>query len=311
MNKQQSKMLPILLLCLPIAQLKSFDWHDIMQSSTYTIPGAFVGGIATIIGLQWYRQQALLTKSSMQEKAVTPVGHLRMSGPIQAVDQHLQILHKFASDPSIRAILISIDSGGGNASTSSSLFQEINYCAQRKPVVVYIEGVCASGAYYAASAAHWIIAPNMANIGHIGVIKVVERHRNIKIQREGYSADAQIELLHVGKYKTLTYPTAPDLTPEERAHIKHDLETMYDLFCQNVAHARNLSLAARDIWANAQLFSAPKALELHLIDQIGSFSDALVTIEGLLRKRSGDEIGEIRFITETIENKSPDYFISD
>lgn len=216
------------------------------------------------------------------------IGILKLNDSIneKAVEQTIKKLHAFLYNPTIDAIIFVINSGGGDAGLAELLSREIALAASKKPLVTLITGLCCSGAYWAAVASPYIIAPGASVVGHIGSVIEVQRHFKPQVKNDSYSADAQYEYIHGGEYKIMLYPQAEPLTEKQRSFLQKQADEIYEMFYTLVAQKRNLSLDTRAQWANGQAFAGKQALALGLIDQIGGFSDALCFLTNVLEQNS-------------------------
>lgn len=210
-------------------------------------------------------------KERIEESSRPQIGFLVLKGEIVDSATYVKHLRLFERTPSIKGILIKCNCGGGAAPASQALYQELLLC--KKPIVFYVENLCASGAYYAALAAKKIIANPCSIVGSIGVVMSLAE---IKGLLDRY--DIHINLLHAGKYKTVGAFTQP-LTNEQQTILQSVIDDTYNQFVEAVADARNLDLETREKWAEGRIFTGKQALELGLIDELGSFSLALDSIK--------------------------------
>ncbi len=206
----------------------------------------------------------------------TKVGLLKVKGILYDSSHYNKYLNKFFKDPSIKAILLKMECPGSAAGTGQAIFNEIQMLKKEypKPVVVLVENVCASGGYYIACAADYIIAPSSALIGSIGVyfpyfFKLQEFIEQYKIHYPAIKA---------GKYKTMTDPFV-DLTLEDTELMQGLTNDSYQQFTQDVAKTRKLSLVAINEWADGKIFTGRQARKLGLIDEIGSAYNALKVLK--------------------------------
>jgi protease IV len=223
----------------------------------------------------------------------TKIGVLKIKGEIRDIEDILHKIYHFSKDNSIKAVLLAIDSGGGACGSSEMLFREIRALSKVKPVVTVINNLCCSGAYWVAIGSSWIIAPSGAEVGNIGVVEILTRYDDSEIKDDHARHKIHYEFLHAGKFKGLSHPHRGNLTEEEKNHINGELEKIRLIFAQDVAQHRNIEIGD---WHEGQSFTAREALQLGLIDQEGSVSDALEKIKDLLQKRGVSEIGELIFI---------------
>jgi protease-4 len=183
-------------------------------------------------------------------------------------------LIKAAKNPTIKGILFIIDNCGGRSVTFGCLHDMIVAIKKDKPVVGFVCGIAYSGGYHTASAMTYLIAGNFSDIGSIGVTRTIKHYRNKKIKDGNVDADLQTEFFSAGRYKATGNYYAADLSQEERNYIQNEVEKCYESFKASVAQNRNLDLSLAEQWAEGKLFSGPEALQLGLIDEIGTLLDA-------------------------------------
>jgi len=179
-------------------------------------------------------------------------------------------------DSDIKAVLLSVDSGGGDAVAGEEIAHAL--VNLNKLSVAVIRGIGASSAYWAATGADKIYASKISDVGSIGITAsyLDETKKN---QDEGYKYTE----LSSGKYKDLGNPAKP-LTAEERNIVLSDLEKDHEVFVEDVAQNRNLDVAKVRELANGLTYVGTDALGYGLIDEIGDYTSALKYIE--------DQIGE-------------------
>ena len=211
-----------------------------------------------------------------QDELKTPnLAIVKLEGEILNVEEILENIDKAQNDENIKGVLLHVDSPGGALAPSIELSMAVKRLAEKKPVVAYAGGSMTSGSYYASIWSNYIIANPGAFIGSIGVLfqapNVAELAKKLGISEQVLSA---------GEYKQMGTFTR-EWTPKERGALKNLIDDAYDLFVKDVATARGLNLAKPDEFANAQVFIASKALNVHLIDEIGSLSSAKTKVEEL------------------------------
>jgi len=211
-----------------------------------------------------------------QDELKTPnLAIVKLEGEILNVEEILENIDKAQNDENIKGVLLHVDSPGGALAPSIELSMAVKRLAEKKPVVAYAGGSMTSGSYYASIWSNYIIANPGAFIGSIGVLfqapNVAELAKKLGISEQVLSA---------GEYKQMGTFTR-EWTQKERGALKSLIDDAYDLFVKDVATARGLNLAKPDEFANAQVFIASKALNVHLIDEIGSLSSAKSKVEEL------------------------------
>lgn len=183
-----------------------------------------------------------------------------------------------ANDESaIKAIMIEVDSGGGSPVAGEEIANAVKNSS--KPVAVFIRGMGASSAYWAASSADRIFASKNSDVGSIGVTSSFISNVT-KNSKEGYT----YEQLTAGKFKDAGSPDRP-LTSEERALFLRDINIVYENFIKAVAENRGLSVEKVRSFADGSTVLGEKAKSLGLIDEIGGRSE----VEKYLEEKIGEK----------------------
>lgn len=189
-------------------------------------------------------------------------------GPIIDADDIVEQIEKAQNDPSIKGVLLNVNSPGGSVPPSIEIAYAIKELKQHKPVIAYASGIMASGSYYSAIYANKIIANPGAIVGSIGVIM---ESANIKELMDKIGIKPQI--VKQGTYKEAGTPTR-EWTRQERAELETLTHDTYMLFVQDVASARGLDVNNSAHYADAHIFSPVRAKTAGLIDEIGTMSTA-------------------------------------
>lgn len=169
-------------------------------------------------------------------------------------------------DEAVKAIVLRVDSPGGTVAASEEIAAYV--AASDKPVVVSIGDIGASGAYMISSQADEIWAMDGSSVGGIGVISQIPNVSGL-IDKAGI----EFQVVTAGKYKDAGSPYRA-LTKEERALIQGEVDEAYDQFIDIVARGRSLPPAQVEEMATGWVWSGRKALEMKLIDKVGTFEDA-------------------------------------
>jgi protease IV len=180
-------------------------------------------------------------------------------------------VRKVRIDPSIRAIVIRIDSPGGSAIASDVMWRELMLTRDVKPVIVSMGDVAASGGYYMAVPAHVIVAQPGTITGSIGVVtgKFVLKDTMEKL---GVGVDSVSD----GRLAEINSPFKP-FSKDERAKIEEQLQATYELFLSRVAEGRHSTPAKIDQVAQGRVWTGRQAKDLGLVDELGGL-DAAVQI---------------------------------
>lgn len=172
-------------------------------------------------------------------------------------------------DARVRAVVVEIDSPGGTAPISDAIFRAIQRLSLRKPTVAFVMNGALSGGYLIACGARKIIALPTSLVGSIGVIFVRPVVQEL-LQKVG----VRMVVTHEGRLKGMFQPWR-DPTPEEQQKVQALTEEYYEWFINSVSAARNLGLEVVRQYATGEMFSAAKAKEIGLVDELGDLDTAI------------------------------------
>ena len=199
------------------------------------------------------------------------------------VQELVSALRLIEVDDEVKAVVIAIDSPGGTTTASDILYHEIMDFKQRtnKKVVAAMFDVAASGGYYAALPADWIMAHPTTITGSVGVIFMRPKLTGL-LDKVG----VDMEITKSGEDKDMGSPFRPT-TPEEADMFQAIIDDYAARFHMLVAKHRTLTPANMEIVKTARIFTANQAKKIGLIDQIGYIQDAFTKarqLSGLDRK---------------------------
>jgi protease IV len=212
------------------------------------------------------------------------IGLIELKGRIVSSEGIVKKLKQVADDPAIAAVLLRVNSGGGSVGPSIAIAQALEACKRKKPVVALVHELCASGAYWIAAHAP-IIATPLSLIGSIGVLRRLERRRNLVIKLEnGLVIPLDLTSFYKGKSLVIFNPLRSDLLEAEHiGDINEHTEGVYQEFKQAIIKQRpQITQGTAEEWAEGRIFSGRKAFELGLVDILGSYSEAEALIIRLL-----------------------------
>jgi signal peptide peptidase SppA len=192
-------------------------------------------------------------------------------------------------DPDVKAVLLSFDSPGGTAAGVKELADFI--AAQTaKPVYAYADGLCASAAYWLATATGRVYAPLTAEVGSIGVIAA-------HVDRSAANAARGIRVTYItgGAYKAAGNPDSP-LSASDQSYLQEIVSKLHAVFRDDVAAHMPVDAADPKAWGDGQIFLADTALELGLLTGIVTDMDELLV---LIKK-------EIHMDKEELAKKHPE-----
>jgi protease IV len=189
-------------------------------------------------------------------------------------DTMRQTFRAAARDENVKAVVIRIDSPGGSALASEVMWQAARRLAAKKPVVISIGGMAASGGYYLASAGDKIYADNTAIVGSIGVVggKFVLKDLFEKI-------GLKTESFQKGRNADLFSQNQP-FTERQRTMVTSWMKQTYDQFTQRVMTTRKGKIKDIDAVARGRIFIASQAKELGMVDEIGGINEAIADAAG-------------------------------
>ena len=188
------------------------------------------------------------------------------------VSRVFERLERAAGDPRVKAVILRLDTPGGEVTASDIIYHEVLRFKERtgKPVIGLMMGVAASGGYYIASACDVIMAHPTTLTGSIGVISVFPNVESLMSK-----IGVKVNVIKSGASKDAGTPLR-DMTEEEKRIFQGIIDEYYGDFLDAVSRNRKERLSADELRriADGRIYTGPKALELKLIDKIGYFDDA-------------------------------------
>ena len=212
------------------------------------------------------------------------IARVTISGLIRGNQERVEALERLANS-NAKAVIVHIDSPGGTTSGSEQLYDSLRRLKAKKPMVVVVDGLCASGGYIAAMASDHIIAQSASLVGSIGVL----------IQYPNFSDLLKTVGVKVEDVKSSPLKAAPNgfepTSPEARAALASIVMDSYNWFKDLVGTRRQLQGEALDKVADGRVFTGRQALELKLIDQLG---DERTALEWLAKEKGIDAATPVR-----------------
>lgn len=180
-------------------------------------------------------------------------------------------LADFADDDDIKAVVLRINSGGGDAYASEQIWHQISELKKKKPVVVSMGDYAASGAYYMSAPASWIVAQPNTLTGSIGIFAVFPDWSGLVTQKLGVKFDEVKTNRNAAFGNTLARP----FNAEETAMLQQYVNRGYQLFRQRVATGRKMSIENVERIAQGRVWAGNDAINIKLVDQLGGLDDAV------------------------------------
>ncbi len=192
------------------------------------------------------------------------------------VDDLRAALQQAREDDRVKAIVLEIDSPGGEVTASDAIYSAVVKARARKPVVVYMDSLAASGGYYVSCGGKFLMASDTTITGSIGVIIQTLNYEQL-FNKVGLAS----VIFKSGKFKDMLNGARP-ITPEERELVQSFIMKTYDKFLGIVATERNLPAdLLRNTIADGRILSGKEAFDSKLIDGLGQFEDAFTKAKQL------------------------------
>ena len=196
---------------------------------------------------------------------------IRIEGVIVDSQATVGELKRFGENPSIKAIVLRIDTPGGGVVPSQEIYDAVKRVRNKsnKAVIASMGSVAASGGYYIAAATDRIVANPGTLTGSIGVIMETANLEGLlqKIGVEGV-------VIKSGKYKDVGSPLRK-MSAEERGLLQAVMDDVHRQFIEAVAEGRSMELRAAQLLADGRIFTGRQAKEAKLVDELGDLEDAI------------------------------------
>jgi capsid assembly protease len=190
-----------------------------------------------------------------------------------STERFTQWLRAAVNDPTVKAIVLDINSPGGTVDGVPELADEIYKANQVKPVTAVANAQAASAAYWLASQAKELVVTPSGQVGSIGVFGA---HQDMSKALE--SEGVKVSLISAGKYKTEGNPFEP-LSEEARAALQDSVNAYYDQFTKAVARGRSSDTqAVKDGFGQGRMVSAQKAVKMGMADRVATLDQTLARL---------------------------------
>ncbi len=220
-------------------------------------------------------------KSFKTKETANRIGVIYLTGSITGTSDNtaenadsptlIDLFDDAADDDSIKAVVLRINSGGGEVNASEDIRRSVEWLSKKigKPVIVSMGSIAASGAYWIASSADYVFCSPYTITGSIGVFAVSPTIQNAVKEYFGIHTDG------VSAIGRMPYSIFRNPTDEERTQSELEVMHTYSVFLDKVAQGRNLPRATVEKVAQGKIYSGTQAKELHLADELGGFTDAV------------------------------------
>lgn len=193
-----------------------------------------------------------------------------LSGDKMGSDTTVELIRKARKDPNVKAIVFRVDSGGGSGLASDLILTELKLAQEedKKPVIISMGSMAASGGYWISCYGDRIFADKTTLTGSIGVFGLIP-------SVEGLIGKVGINTQKIRKNKFAVQSWFEDLNQDETDFMQMHIDGFYKGFVEKVADARKKSFEEIDKIAEGRVWAGEDALELGLIDEIGDLNDAI------------------------------------
>ena len=191
-------------------------------------------------------------------------------------------LNDLAKDEDVKAVVIRINSGGGDAYASEQIWRAVSQLNKKKPVVVSMGGMAASGAYYMSMGARYIMAQPTTLTGSIGIFGAFPDMSGLITQKLGVKFDE----VKTNRHTTFGNVMARPFNADETAILQAYVNRGYKLFRKRVADGRHMPTETVEKIAQGRVWLGNDALKIKLVDQLGSLDDAVRKAAQLAKAKS-------------------------
>ena len=190
-------------------------------------------------------------------------------------------LEELANDDDVKAVVIRINSGGGSAYASEQMWHQIDLLKKKKPVVISMGGMAASGGYYMSCNANYIFAEPTTLTGSIGIFGVIPNFSDLATNKLGLKFD-EVKT----NRNALFGSQARMMNEEELTFLQGAITRGYHLFRQRVADGRKMSVDQVEQIAQGHVFTGEDALKIKLVDELGGLNKAVAKAAALAKTKS-------------------------
>ncbi|MET3485713.1 signal peptide peptidase SppA [Methylobacterium sp. 1973] len=229
-----------------------------------------VGGLIVAVGALGYRARTGVEGAF----AVQPqIARISVSGFIAGSEATAKLMKRVGDSDAVKGVIVSINSPGGTTTGSEEIFRNLRTLAAKKPIVAFVDGTAASGAYITAIAADHIVARETSLVGSIGVL----------FQYPDFSGLLDKVGVKVESVKSSPLKAEPSgftpTSPEARAALASVVGDTYAWFKGLVAERRGMDPAQLGAVSDGRVFSGRQSIPLKLVDELGGERQAVAWLE--------------------------------
>jgi len=215
------------------------------------------------------------------------VGVVEVKGVLADAKTTLKQLQRFGQSEQIKAIVLRVNSPGGAVGPAQEILREVEKIRARKKIVASLGTVAASGGYYVACGADYVMANPGTLTGSIGVIM-----QFTNLSQLVHKLGLDLFNIKAGKFKDVGTPFR-EMTPEEKAYLQQLIDDVHEQFIKDVAKGRNLPVDKIRPLADGRIFTGEEARKQGLVDGFGNLQDAV------------DKAGQLAGISRKVEAVYP------
>ena len=228
-----------------------------------------VFGILSFVAVLFFSLSLLLRGNEEIPISKEKVGIVKIYGVIRSADGYLNLLDRAEKDKSIKAIVLRVDSPGGVVGACQEIYEKVKEVRKKKPVVVSMGSVAASGGLYVSLPATKIVANPGTITGSIGVIV-----QSYNVSRLIKKIGIEVITIKSGKYKDLLNPFEKP-NPEKIGILQNLVNNSYLQFVKAVSESRKIPMDRVKTFADGRVFTGEEAKKLGLVDYLGNFDRAV------------------------------------
>jgi protease-4 len=197
-------------------------------------------------------------------------------------DDLVSLIRKAREDNKVKAVVLRVNSPGGDALASDLIWREVSLTNESKPVIASMGDVAASGGYYISMGARKIYAQPSTITGSIGVFGMLFNVGPMLKNKAGISFDA----VSTGGYTVFPNATRK-MTASESAIVQHGVDRIYDVFTTKAAKGRHMDVNALREIAQGRVWSGETAKKIGLVDEMGGLDEAVAAAAKMAKLKKG------------------------